>query len=453
MCGLFGGASQLLIDNEVSAVFDLGLLSQFRGSNSTGLAVISRNEKGGYTYGIRKRTEPSGFYLNTRETHEWVNKQTNPVIMLGHTRAATTGALTKTNAHPFHFGDIVGVHNGQMGAYNDPNEEKDGYEKKSDSYRFYEAMAKDGLKPALERAHLDSTLCAYALMWINIADLTLNVVRNKERPLWFVDNTTGNTTYWASEKEMLDFMARRSNTPSVKTPFQIAEDTLYTWSLYERKWTHEKLEIQRHRAYKGHNFRGSGGAHAGKEWWDSRAKSIYDWEDGDFGEYPENDPSKFDGHVMGPVRKISKAEKRKLDKARAAAVAAETERRNKQVASNVILLPNAATKPGFNDNDSSSDASSDLISIAFLTADDKDYWYVAYGNQNYDIPSATKLLNRAGSCLFCTTKANVNTPIYWKNPRDFLCKKCFKSGVLGELDDKHKYQAARLVLRNKALFS
>lgn len=42
--------------------------------------------------------------------------------VLGHTRAATVGAVTRPNSHPFAIGDVLGVHNGSVHNYREMNE-------------------------------------------------------------------------------------------------------------------------------------------------------------------------------------------------------------------------------------------------------------------------------------------------------------------------------------------
>src|SRR3977135_3430315 len=41
--------------------------------------------------------------------------------VIGHTRRATSGAVTVPNAHPFHIGDIIGVHNGYIFEHEENN--------------------------------------------------------------------------------------------------------------------------------------------------------------------------------------------------------------------------------------------------------------------------------------------------------------------------------------------
>lgn len=429
MCGLFGGASSILIASEIGTVLDLGLLSQFRGVNATGMAVLSKND-GKLQYSVRKRPEPAGFFLNTQDTHTWLEKQKDIVCISGHSRAATTGALSKTNAHPFHFKDIIGVHNGQMGAFDDKTPEEDGYEKKSDSYKFYEMLAEEGPKAALEKAHLNSGLCAYALIWFDLKELTMKCIRNKDRPLWFMPNSTETTHYWSSEWSMLNFIDKRTNT-AYKPPFQIAEDTLYTWNIQSNKWKSEKYNIQRTRAIKGWTDNRSSRS-ADSKWWDQQDEL---WAGYEMGEFPESDPST----IVGPRRVMSNKEKKKLEARRQKALVAELDKREK--ASNVILL-NPPAKQDF---------VSDILNVDFLTAKDDDYWYVGYNGQQYDITSARKLVERANSCSFCPTVANVNTKVWWRNPRDYICDKCYRSGLLSELDDRHKYHIAKLTLRKTAL--
>src|SRR4029077_386684 len=58
----------------------------------------------------------------TEKDPEFLQKFASTQIMFGHTRAATMGATTIKNTHPFVVGDVIGVHNGMV--YNHYNLKK-----------------------------------------------------------------------------------------------------------------------------------------------------------------------------------------------------------------------------------------------------------------------------------------------------------------------------------------
>jgi len=64
---------------------------------------------------------------------------------------------------------------------------------------------------------------AWALVWWDKGEETLNFLRNKERPLWIAFTKSNDTLFWASELWMLEGVLRR-NGVEYKEPFQLGED-------------------------------------------------------------------------------------------------------------------------------------------------------------------------------------------------------------------------------------
>lgn len=96
--------------------------------------------------------------------------------MVGHNRKATTGAINSENAHPFHEGNIVLVHNGTLrgGHKQLANTEVDSH---AVCHSFNEKGAIETIKT------LDA---AFAFIWWDIEKSKLFAVRNDERPLSMV---------------------------------------------------------------------------------------------------------------------------------------------------------------------------------------------------------------------------------------------------------------------------
>ena len=114
MCGIFGFAK--LKEHDLgagmlrAAVRYLALRNQSRGKDSTGLACVLDNND---VFDVRKVKEATDFLDCAAVTgfiDAHVNKETKAA--LGHTRAATTGAVVKLNAQPFTVGAVTGTHNG-----------------------------------------------------------------------------------------------------------------------------------------------------------------------------------------------------------------------------------------------------------------------------------------------------------------------------------------------------
>lgn len=141
--------------------------------------------------------------------------------VVGHCRAATHGSINKKNAHPYHFGKIIGVHNGTISYMVPKDKELD----RTDSSVLYEKINSQGLKSALEEARYG----AYALAWIDVSANTLNFIRNDQRPLFFVRSKM-NTHYWASERRMLEYMMSFDNT-GYDEPWLLKPNCLFTFGL------------------------------------------------------------------------------------------------------------------------------------------------------------------------------------------------------------------------------
>ena len=213
MCGLFGGTSHVLSTHEKENIMFLGVLSQFRGMDSTGIAVLyNKQKKNKIGYHLRKAVVDSTAFLNSKETYELVKTDGSFAIM-GHCRQATKGALIERNAQPIDTGSIVGCHNGTVGHFYDDKKPEH-----SDSRELFERLDAKGLVPTLK----DVGAGHYALIYASKRDRTLNFVRMSERPLWFMYDDNETTLYWASEYWMLNALAVKDGYAKYKRPYQLA---------------------------------------------------------------------------------------------------------------------------------------------------------------------------------------------------------------------------------------
>lgn len=219
MCGLWGAVSRVLTPNELDNVQILADLSKYRGSHSTGVAFINRTKKN-TKWSFQKRCIPSTFFLADKAVHDMF-KEPDAVVVMGHCRAATIGDVTPQNAHPLHKGYIIGCHNGTISKYAPA---KGTEATRSDSHRVFEMIRDHGIDHTIDDIGHDG---AYALSWIDTKQNTLNFIRNGQRPLHFMWDTSHQTMYWASDYHYLDFMDRESSSVFGNThEFRLA--TLYS---------------------------------------------------------------------------------------------------------------------------------------------------------------------------------------------------------------------------------
>jgi glucosamine 6-phosphate synthetase-like amidotransferase/phosphosugar isomerase protein len=108
MCGLVGIAGKLTVKDEAT-MKRLFLLDFFRGPDSTGLAAVRGD---GNIHVSKLASHPIDLFDSAR--FKTALSGYNSKIFLGHNRYATKGKVNANNAHPYHYGDIVGAHNGTL---------------------------------------------------------------------------------------------------------------------------------------------------------------------------------------------------------------------------------------------------------------------------------------------------------------------------------------------------
>lgn len=231
MCGLWGGISTSLTVGELNNISDLGIVSQLRGRDSTGIAVLKHRKKRAIYSRVMKAVDHSSNFLYTRDViREMYDQSDKPFGIIGHCRAATQGDVNVENAHPFSIDHIVGVHNGTIA--NIRGKTKDG----TDSEALYNILAEEGLQAAVDAARSG----AYALVWVDQRAQTLNMIRNKERSLYYM--VSAGVMYWASEAMMLSLIASRDN---LRGDIKLLEvDTHLSLDLHFPISTHVKREVK-----------------------------------------------------------------------------------------------------------------------------------------------------------------------------------------------------------------
>lgn len=202
MCGIVGIMADTVGTIEEDIFERLLMISSFRGMHSTGIVKVDDAKN---VRSIRS-IEPSPRFVFTKQYDEFItptykkaSSKRKTHVLLGHTRHATKGEITVKNAHPFSFSNVVGVHNGTIKKAFEGSSKYD-----TDSEAFFAMLNDKPLKECLEEvAAFDS---AYAFVWVDKRDNTLNFVKNSRRPLWFTYMFTGRTLIWASTKDMLQFI-------------------------------------------------------------------------------------------------------------------------------------------------------------------------------------------------------------------------------------------------------
>jgi hypothetical protein len=200
MCGQAGAFSTSALSQfELDRVNKLLILNSFRGIDSTGAMWYHANRSEKNKFGFLKRDEHPFYFEQVTQPID-ISKDTwgkagLPHLYAVHCRAATIGNIKKENAHPFHVDHIIGMHNGSI--HSDFANKK---QFETDSEALYHNIATMGVEEAIKDL---PTSAAYALVWLNTKEKTLNFLRNSQRPLHVYHS--GNTIYWSSDAKDLRY--------------------------------------------------------------------------------------------------------------------------------------------------------------------------------------------------------------------------------------------------------
>lgn len=219
MCGHVGVAGNLG-NKEVKMFNDMLIADSVRGMHSTGVASVGLGDN----VEVIKELGPAP-YLMELKRYDSVVSQTK-MVLIGHNRHATMGGVTRANAHPFVFPNVVGAHNGTI-PHSDkkaiPNHEKFGTDSEAIFAAFNDAHPEDLIK---------NLYGAWALVWFDRKERTINFLRNDQRDLCFALSKDNKCLFWASEPYMLRWAAQRNSV-------ELMEDKV--WRLSPNRWRSWKI--------------------------------------------------------------------------------------------------------------------------------------------------------------------------------------------------------------------
>jgi len=211
MCGLAMISDSFISDNETEFFRDLMVLTSLRGLDSSGVATVFKPGYNSKVSPLIRTVKTLGNVYNLVLSSAYsrmvrLPSERNRFAMFGHCRQATKGHKTVDNAHPFTCNHITGVHNGTItGGLTIPEGE-------TDSQAIFERIAEKGVEG------LEGIQGAYALIWYNSEEHTINVLRNNDRPLFY--GFRGSMLVVASEKAFLEMLSERGQKIEGITSFE-----------------------------------------------------------------------------------------------------------------------------------------------------------------------------------------------------------------------------------------
>lgn len=284
MCGLSGLAGTIGLSDK-KYVEEMLIFNIPRGRDSTGLAAISRNDKDPVKMAKAMGTPFGDAFgevgLFGYKSYERAMTHAGKAI-ISHNRAATRGACTIHNQHPFWFPKVIGAHNGTL----EVSSHKDllGYGVHgTDSECLYNNINEKGLE-----ATISEIRGAWALTWYNFEDGTINLLRNKERALHYIVSASKKTLYWSSDYEpMMYALARAKINVGENKPAIVPEDMWLSWKIPEAgqdfgeptrttvKGKADPFPVRTQEAYGGRSTltTNSGGCH-GSNWPTSKPSGV-----------------------------------------------------------------------------------------------------------------------------------------------------------------------------------
>lgn len=209
-------------------------MDHVRGEHSTGVASLSETDE---VTTLKKCLTAQDFV----DLGAYSKTIKDTKCLIGHNRYATQGAVNAENAHPFTHGSITGVHNGTL-----TNQRllDDHAKFVVDSENVVHCINKNGIADTWSKVH-----GAAALAWIDEDDVTLNLIRNSQRPMFVALINSGETLVFASCEHMIRSAILQVMKISSVEVKEIPINTLHSYSFTEMEYTQPAANYNKSYSY------------------------------------------------------------------------------------------------------------------------------------------------------------------------------------------------------------
>ena len=238
MCGIVGMVVKSktgFIKQQEDCFYQMLYADVVRGNDSTGVIGVEQDS----TFHIAKEAISAEWFIGQLDNDPISSAMwRDGKAYIGHNRKSTIGKTTDVNAHPFVVNDeFAMVHNGTL--YNHKALADTTVDSEALAIHLHKAFEKDNYVEDLNEA-LGKVSGAYALSIYDQRTHMVRILRNKERPLCYVE--TSNAWYFASEGGMLYWILTRNGYNHKDIDIKVVpEHTLISFDLANNKLIEEVL--------------------------------------------------------------------------------------------------------------------------------------------------------------------------------------------------------------------